>query len=32
MEPETRTEFLVRVYNVLLLAAIVLFLIWAQGS
>ena len=31
MEPETRTEFVVRVYHVLLLAAIVLFLVWASG-
>ena len=32
MNDENRTEFVVSVYHVLLLAAIVLFLIWAQGN
>jgi len=32
MQDETRTEFVVRVYHVLLLTAIVLFLVWASGN
>ena len=32
MNDDNRAEFVVRVYHVLLLTAIVLFLVWAQGS
>ena len=32
MHEEDRVEFVVRVYHVLLLTAIVLFLVWASGS
>jgi hypothetical protein len=32
MHDEDRTEFVVRVYHVLLLTAIVLFLVWASGN
>ena len=32
MDTEPRVEFVVRVYHVLLLTAIVLFLVWASGN